>query len=98
MTETGGGPVLDLRPGVGALILHAPGELNGHEIEISPAGARGGRRSHARVRARPVDTGTGYAAIYPGLPAGRYTIWRDHLTAAATVMIPGGKVTRFDWR
>ena len=39
--------VLDLRPGVGALILHTPQELNGQEIEISPSGAMGARRSHA---------------------------------------------------
>jgi hypothetical protein len=89
--------VLDLRPGVGALILHTPRELNGHEIEISPAACSGARRSHAQVRERPVDTGTGYAAIYPDLPEGRYTIWRDHATAAGTVMINGGKVARFDW-
>ena len=92
------GVAIEVGPGLGALVIYPSERFRGLEIEISPAGARGGRRSHARVRARPVDTGTGYAAIYPGLPAGRYTIWRDHLTAAATVMIPGGKVTRFDWR
>jgi hypothetical protein len=90
--------VLDLGPGIGALILHTPQELHGHEIEISPAGAQGARRSHAQVRERPVDTGTGYAAIYPGLPAGRYTIWRDGGTAAGTVMVAGGKVSRYDWQ
>ena len=89
--------VLDLRPGVGALILHTPQELNGQEIEISPSGAMGARRSHAQVRARPVDTGTGYAAIYPDLPAGRYTIWRDAANAAGTVIVAGGKVSRYDW-
>jgi hypothetical protein len=89
--------VLDLGPGIGALILHTPQELNGHEIEISPSGICGARRTHAQVRERPVDTGTGYAAIYPGLAAGRYTIWRDHGTSAGTVMVAGGKVSRFDW-
>ena len=49
------------------------------------------------MRARPVDTGTGYAAIYPDLPAGRYTIWRDAANAAGTVMVAGGKVSRYDW-
>jgi hypothetical protein len=103
MTEVLHGPtgpgtvVLDLGPGVGALILHTPPELYGHEIEISPAGAQGAPRSHAQVRERPVDSGTGYAAIYSGLPAGRYTIWRGRGTAAGTVMVTGGKVARFDW-
>jgi hypothetical protein len=89
--------VLDLGPGIGALILHTPQELNGHEIEISPSGVQGAHRTHAQVRARPVDTGTGYAAIYSGLPEGRYTIWGDQGAAAGTVMVPGGKVARFDW-
>src|ERR1017187_7453133 len=53
MTEVLHGPtgpgtvMLDIGPGVGALILHTPRELAGHEIEISPAGAQGARRSHA---------------------------------------------------
>jgi 16S rRNA A1518/A1519 N6-dimethyltransferase RsmA/KsgA/DIM1 with predicted DNA glycosylase/AP lyase activity len=44
MTEVLHGPtgpgtvVLEIGPGVGALILHTPAELNGHEIEISPTG------------------------------------------------------------
>jgi hypothetical protein len=90
--------VLDLRPGVGALILHTPSELNGHEIEISPTGPLGVKRSHSQVRERPVDAGTGYAAIYPDLPEGRYTIWRDQTTIAGTVMVAGGKVARYDWQ
>ena len=103
MTEVLHGPtgpgtvVLEIGPGVGALILHTPQELNGHEIEISPTGISCGRRTHSQVRERPVDTGTGYAAIYPGLSAGRYTIWRDHTTAVGSVMVPEGKVTRYDW-
>ncbi|MGH3275700.1 MAG: hypothetical protein ACRDNZ_15420, partial [Streptosporangiaceae bacterium] len=97
MTEVLHGPsgpgtvVLDIGPGIGALILHAPRELNGHEIEISPAGILCGRRSRAQVRERPVDTGTGYAAIYAGLTAGRYTIWRDHGTQVGSVMVTEGK-------
>ena len=104
MTEVLHGPtgpgtvVLDIGPGVGALILHTPQELAGHEIEISPSGAQGARRTHAQVRVRPVDNATGYAAIYSGLPAGRYTIWRDPVTSAGTVMVAGGKVSRFDWQ
>jgi hypothetical protein len=102
MTEVLQGPArslaLDISPATGALILHAPLELAGQEIEISPAGPLVTRRSQAMVRARPVDDGTGYAAIYPGLPAGRYTIWRDRATSAGTVTVQGGKVARFDWR
>jgi hypothetical protein len=38
-----------------------------------------------------------YAAVYPGLPAGRYTIWRDERTPAATVTITGGQVSSCRW-
>jgi hypothetical protein len=97
LQRTGPGPVaLEIGPSTGALILHAPRELAGRAIEISPTGAQRAR-SNAEVRARPVDNGTGFAAIYPALPAGRYTIWRDHRTAAGSVMVTGGKVSRFDW-
>jgi hypothetical protein len=103
MTEVLHGPtgpgtvVLEIGPGVGALILHTPQELNGHEIEISPTGILCGARTHSQVRERPVDSGTGYAAIYPTLSAGRYTIWRDHHTPVGSVMVTEGKVTRYDW-
>ena len=103
MTEVLHGPtgpgtvVLDIGPGVGALILHTPRELNGQEIEISPAAIVCAPRTHSQVRERPVDSGTGYAAIYPALAAGRYTIWRDHSSPLGTVMVTEGKVARYDW-
>src|SRR5260370_36345705 len=90
-----GSVVLDLGPGVGALILDAPAELNGREIEISPAGG-GARadRTHSLVRERRTGAGRGYAAVYPGLAAGDYTVWHDAVTPAGTVPIPDGPGTR----
>ncbi len=38
-----------------------------------------------------------YAAVYPELAAGDYTIWRDATTPAGTVTIDGGSVTSFQW-
>ena len=76
--------VLELGPGAGALVLHTPADLNGAEIDISLAGG-GGRRTHSMVRPRHVAGGTQYAAVYPGLPPGEYTIWRDQLTPVWTV-------------
>jgi hypothetical protein len=100
--STGAGSViLELGGDVGVLILDAPASLLGHEIEISPADGGSGsgpgasHRTHSMVRERVTGSGTSYAAVYPGVPAGRYIVWRDAGTAAGTVTIAGGEVTRF---
>jgi hypothetical protein len=95
--------LLELGAEVGALILHVPQELNGHEIDISRAGAPGAPgapdapRTHAQVRERPSGRGTVYSALYPGLVAGTYAVWRDEATVAATVTVTGGQVASCNW-
>jgi len=91
-----GSVVLDLGPGVGALVLYAPAELEGAEIEIS----RGGpdppavaARTHALVRKREAGGTACYAAVYQALAAGPYVVWRDRGTPAGTVLVTGGEVT-----
>jgi hypothetical protein len=88
--------VLELGPGAGALVLHAPAELNGAEIDISLT-TRPGHRTHSMVRPRYVAGGTQYAAVYPGLAPGDYTVWREDGTAAATVTVSGGIATTARW-
>jgi hypothetical protein len=97
---TGAGSViLDLGGSVGALILATPAELHGREIEISPAdGGAGARRTHAMVRRRDTGAGASFAAVYPGLAAGTYTVWRTASAPAGTVVVEGGQVTRFSLR
>jgi hypothetical protein len=91
--------LLDLGGNIGALILTVPAALAGAEIEISRAdGPADGPRTHAQVRERPGGAGPGYAAVYPGLPAGTYTIWRDQQTPLGTVEVTGGQVATFTWR
>jgi hypothetical protein len=92
-----GSVVLDLGDTVGALVLETPATLHGHEIEISPVGGAGGGRTHSMVRERTTPAGTRYAAVYPGLAAGRYLIWRHMSTPIGEVTIDGGMVTRFRW-
>lgn len=93
-----GSVVLDLGDGVGALVLDTPAALAGREIEISPAGeGRGAYRTHSMVRERRTGAGVIYAAVYPGLRADDYTIWRDAVTPAGTVTVGGGRVTRYRW-
>lgn len=103
MTETipapsGTGTVLlDIGGDTGALILHAPAELEGVEIEISPEGAPGAARTHSRVRERRAGSAVRYAAVYPSVPAGRCTVWRHGATPAVTVTITGGSITHCHW-
>jgi hypothetical protein len=103
MTETIPAPsgigtvLLDIGADTGALILHTPAELNGVEIEISPNGAADAPRTHSRVRERRIGAAVRHAAVYPGVPAGSYTIWRDAATPAAIVTITGGSVTSCRW-
>ena len=103
MTEPLPGPsragsvILDVGPGIGALVLHTPAALDGHELEISPHGNPAARRTHSRVRARYAGGHVDYAAVYPALAAGDYTLWRDPATPAGTVTIDGGHVTSCHW-
>jgi hypothetical protein len=103
LTEPAAGPsgpgtvVLELGADIGALILYTPADLDGAEIEISRDDDPGARRTHSQVRQRHMATVTRYAAVYPGLPAGPYTIWRDERRPAAAVTITGGQVTSCHW-
>jgi hypothetical protein len=104
MTEPVAGPsgpgtvVLELGADIGALILYTPADLDGAEIEISrddlPPGAH---RTHSQVRQRHMPGAVIYAAVYPGLREGHYTIWRDEHTPATTTTITGGQVTSSHW-
>jgi hypothetical protein len=91
--------VLELGPGAGALVLHAPADMNGTEIQISQPGGAGqhGHRTHSMVRPRHVASGTQYAAVYPGLPPGEYTIWAQDGSPAVTVTVAEGVATTASW-
>jgi hypothetical protein len=91
-----GAVVLEIGPDTGALILHAPAELAGREIDISPA-SEPTRRRYAGIRQRHTGGGTGHAAIYDRLAPGVYTIWQGDVTPKATFTIAGGQVTSYDW-
>jgi hypothetical protein len=93
-----GSVVLELGGDIGVLVLHAPARLHGTEIEISPeSGGPHGHRTHSLVRERVTASGTSYAAVYPGVPAGRYTIWGGDGTPLGTAVISGGQVASFHW-
>jgi hypothetical protein len=103
MTESAPGPsntgsvVLNVGADIGALVLHTPADLDGREIEISPYGIPAARRTHSQVRERRAGGSTQHAAVYPGLTAGDYIIWRDATTPAGLVTINGSHVTSYHW-
>ena len=92
-----GSVILDIGEDAGALVVYTPAELLGAEIEIGPAGGSG-QRTHSQVRERLGPGGeVSYAAVYPGVPAGRYVIWRDAETPAGSVTVTGGEVSEWSW-
>ena len=96
--STSGSVVLDLGPGIGALVLHAPPELDGREIQISPRDAAAGPATHSQVRPRHIAGGVRYAAVYPDLAAGEYLVWLEGAGAELPVVITGGRVTSAWWQ
>ena len=55
-------------------------------------------RTHVAVRERRGPAGIRYAAIYPSVREGEYTVWDlDGRTAHTTVRITGGQITEIDW-
>lgn len=102
MTENSPGPsgpgtvVLDIGDDVGALIIITPAAMAGEEIHVSPVRDPAGR-THSAVRERRLGPASCHAAVYPALPAGEYTIWRDAGRPAGTVRIGGGAATSYRW-
>jgi hypothetical protein len=95
--STGSGTVvLELGPGMGALVLVTAPEFDGAEIDISMVGSDG-YRTHSIVRRRDAAGGTQYAAVYPSLPPGSYTVWRTPGDPLTTAIITSGTVTMTDW-
>jgi hypothetical protein len=88
--------VLSVGAGIGALVIHTPAALHGHEIDVSPL-SDPGRRTHAAVRARYVRGGVTYCVVIDNLAEGRYVIWRDPVTPLAEVRVDGGVVTEHRW-
>jgi len=91
-----GSVMLDIGGDIGALVLHTSAEMLGVEIEISPTGDHT-HRSHVAVRERRSSSATRYAAIYPALHAGSYTLWRSDGQPALEVTVTGGAVSQAQW-
>jgi len=84
--------MLDLGPGVGALVLHTAADLHGAEIELSPSGSDDAR-SHKQVHERPAAGRPLYAAVFDRVPAGEYTLWLDDRPLRRDVAVAGATIT-----
>lgn len=86
--STDGSVLLDIGGVIGALVLHTPSTMEGHEIELVFQESTK-LRTHSAVRGRHQSSGVSYAAVYPSLIAGTYLIEGS----SQMVNIVGGKVT-----
>jgi hypothetical protein len=81
--------VLDIGEDTGALVLYTPPSLHRREIEVDLLGSDT-PRVHSAVLERSANGRTLYAAVYPELPAGVYTVCYG---AAPHFTITPGRVT-----
>ena len=89
--------MVDVGPGVGALVIYAGEELGGQEIEISPIGDDS-RRVHTDVLRRRIASGHIWAAVFGSLGEGEYRLWHASLTGPREVRVVSEQVTEVDWR
>jgi len=88
--------MLDIGEHTGALVLRAPAERDGLEVEIHPA-SDPSRRTHVWVLPRLGRDGTVYAAVFPSLAAGDYTVLEPDGSVSTTVSVPPNRVTNATW-
>jgi hypothetical protein len=83
-----GSVILDIGDGVGALVLHTSRQWLDHEIDLVPDDDTL-PHTHSAVRERLSTEGSSFAAVYPQLHEGGYTI----VGSMQRVTIIGGRVT-----
>jgi len=91
------GAVLDIGDDTGALVIYADEHMVGDEIEICPTGNLS-QREHNVVRARRTQTGLVYAAVFPALLNGDYSVLTRDLLPSHQVSVLGGHVAEIDSR
>ncbi len=91
------GVMVDVGDGAGALVIYAPDELRGEEVEISREG-EDAQRVHTDVLRRKTAAGYVCAAVFGSLPEGTYRLWHRSVPDGLPVRLAGGQVTELDWR
>jgi hypothetical protein len=90
-----GSVMLDIGPDTGVLVIHTTEAEHLLEIEISPGTDPAAPRTHAAVRERILPDRVLHAAVYPGLPAGAYTVWRDATTPHGVATVAPSRVADY---
>lgn len=86
--------VLDIGRDIGALVIYTKQELRGRQIDVILKESSNTKPVHTDVLERRVMGRPVYAALFPALPAGNYTILS---VPPAEVAIVGGRVAEVDW-
>jgi hypothetical protein len=85
--------MLDIGGDIGALVVEAPDEWVGAELDVTRDGEPRSHHRHLLVRRLRVARADVIAGVLPALPAGRYTVWGPTGGPVATADIAGGAVT-----
>lgn len=88
--------MVNVGPGFGALVVMAPVDLLGQEIEIS-AVETPRLRQHVYVLRRTLPRGTAFAAVFPSLPVGDHFLWSPQGVRVMTAAVREGRVEEVTW-
>ena len=88
--------LLDIGHGRGAIVLRAPVERSGLEVEIHPVG-RPDERTHVGVLPRAAGGRTTHAAVFASLEAGRYVVLGPDGEHDGEVEVTSGEVAFAFW-
>jgi hypothetical protein len=88
--------LLDIGGCVGAVVVYTEAAYAGAELELAPAGSPRSHYLHNVVRRRTDATGkTHFAAVFPEVREGRYTLWCPGSTGPlGEVAVAGGHVSK----
>ena|ERR1700761_440426 len=85
-------PPMETAGTTGAIAIYLASGPSDHKIEVSPVGDQR-KRTHNVVRLHKGGPVPRSVAVFPGLSAGRYSVWQGATKLAATVMVHAGEVT-----
>jgi hypothetical protein len=91
-----GSVIMDIGGDTGALVVYTPASLAGSEIEITRRGDHA-PFVHTEVRERRLPEGALYAGVFPGVPAGEYTLLPAATLPQRDVAVLGGQVSEITW-